>query len=430
MKIRFQYWVITSLIIAAGCQNIEDAQPSDRTTFVQFHEAAHNITAVSAEATPNGFVILANEVLLNNTINTVLIFTNEDGLQTGERLIIPNTRATNLLVTADGYFTLGQQIKSNVGSDDVSTFDQLVYSVTLNKISTAGVIVDGITIADTAKTNITDIFSGSLTVNSQNELIVLGTFKKAAGGATTKPFLAGLNITTLDTLWSRKYEVLDRDYVNTKTIQFVDDSHLIWASALKEETPNFERTYIGVPYMEENSTFENFSTFGEQTDQRLLVKEIQPIMPSALGFAIIGTNATPVGDNSNMFFVRVDKRGNIIEGSERYFDAASGQTSSATSSTQDIGETLTATHDNNLVFGGTFESTPAVGNGGSDILLIKTDIQGNIIWKKIIGGTGNETISSIRELESGDLLICGTNNLSGLTSVFLIRTDSNGELKK
>lgn len=430
MKIRFQYWLITSLTVMAGCQNIEDAPPTDRTTFIQFHEAAHNITAVSAEPTSDGFVILANEVLLNDHINTVLIFTNEAGHQIGERLVISDTKATSLLVTPDGYFTLGQQVKSNVGSEDVSIFDQLVYSVTLNKLSTTGIIVDGITIADTAKTNITDIFSGSLTLNDQNELIVLGTFKKATANATTKPFLAGINTSTLDTLWSRKYEVLDRDYVNTKTIQFVDGSHLIWASALKEETPNFERTYIGVPYMQENSTFENFSTFGEQTDQRLLVQEIQPTIPTALGFAIIGTNATSVGENSNMFFVRVDKNGNIIEGSERYFDAALGEATSTISSTQDIGETLTATHDSNLVLGGTFESTPDLGNGGTDILLIKTDIQGNIIWKKIIGGTGNETISSIRELESGDLLICGTNDLSGLKSVFLIRTDSNGELKK
>jgi hypothetical protein len=74
-------------------------------------------------------------------------------------------------------------------------------------------------------------------------------------------------------------------------------------------------------------------------------------------------------------------------------------------------------------------TTPNRGNGGKDILLIKVTSQGEILWNKIIGGAGDETVSTIRETDDGGLLICGSNNVSGLSSIFMIKTDAKGELK-
>lgn len=60
---------------------------------------------------------------------------------------------------------------------------------------------------------------------------------------------------------------------------------------------------------------------------------------------------------------------------------------------------------------------------------MKVDPNGNLIWKKIIGGTGGETVATIHETEDRGLLICGTNTVNGIPSIFLIKTDQNGELK-
>jgi hypothetical protein len=73
-------------------------------------------------------------------------------------------------------------------------------------------------------------------------------------------------------------------------------------------------------------------------------------------------------------------------------------------------------------------TTPGRGKGGKDIFLIKIDAFGNVVWNKILGGTGNETVSSIRETADGGLLLCGSNEVSGLSSIFIIKTDKNGEL--
>jgi len=69
------------------------------------------------------------------------------------------------------------------------------------------------------------------------------------------------------------------------------------------------------------------------------------------------------------------------------------------------------------------------GKGGTDIFLVKVDAQGNVLWNKVLGGAGNETVNSIRETADGGLLICGSNDASDLSSIFVMKTDRNGEMK-
>ena len=95
---------------------------------------------------------------------------------------------------------------------------------------------------------------------------------------------------------------------------------------------------------------------------------------------------------------------------------------------QDEGLALTATSDG-FVLAGALTSTPTVGNGGKDILLVKLDAMGNLLWKRTMGGTGDETITSIRETSDKGLLMFGTNTINGLSSMMLIKTDENGEIK-
>lgn len=57
-------------------------------------------------------------------------------------------------------------------------------------------------------------------------------------------------------------------------------------------------------------------------------------------------------------------------------------------------------------------------NGGSDIWVIKLDAQGNVIWKKNYGGTGNENAFQIIENSKGGYTFCGNSD------------SSNGDLTK
>ena len=68
---------------------------------------------------------------------------------------------------------------------------------------------------------------------------------------------------------------------------------------------------------------------------------------------------------------------------------------------------------------------------GKDILLIRVDPNGNLLWHKTFGGNGNsnETVSTVRQTSDGGFLICGTLDLAGLKSMFVMKINSNGELK-
>jgi hypothetical protein len=74
-------------------------------------------------------------------------------------------------------------------------------------------------------------------------------------------------------------------------------------------------------------------------------------------------------------------------------------------------------------------TTPLRGNGGKDIFLVKVDAMGNIQWNRVMGGTGDETISGIRETEDGGLLLCGSKDASGLPAIFLIKTNPYGVIE-
>jgi hypothetical protein len=426
--------LFTALLLGCcwACQNIEDADPAKRNTFIRFYEEAHNLYGVTAEPYGDGYLVVGNELLANGAFNTVIIQTNANGERLGQQIIIPGGTAKSLKITDDGYYVLGDSIKLNLESNDVSVFDLVVTSTRLFKLNTSGNIMNKIVIADPRSQNITDVFGSAVTVNEDGDIVVLGTFKPASLGATEKPFLISLDPVTLDTNWVKKYEALDRDYINARSIHIGPSGKLVWATALLKENGNFSRSYLGVPYLAENSTFENFAQYGEQTDQQLYPKDIQPSAGNIYG--IIGSYATPSGTNGNMFFIRVSEGGDIIPGSERFFDGESlllsnDDIAASESASEDTGDAIIATSDGGFVLAGSMLTTPNRGNGGKDILLIKVTSQGEVLWNKIIGGAGDETVSSIREVADGGLLICGSNNVSGLSSIFMIKTDAKGELK-
>jgi hypothetical protein len=130
-----------------------------------------------------------------------------------------------------------------------------------------------------------------------------------------------------------------------------------------------------------------------------------------------------------MFFIRVDTEGNFITGSERYFDyalsSAEQAISAEESNSEDVGESLTATADGGFVLAGSTQQ----GSDLRDVYLVKVNGSGDLLWSKTFGGIGDETSNCIREEADGSLVILGTNNLAGLSSLFLIKTDKNGELK-
>ncbi len=83
-------------------------------------------------------------------------------------------------------------------------------------------------------------------------------------------------------------------------------------------------------------------------------------------------------------------------------------------------------HDDVVVLAGI---TTLQTNGGDDILLVKLDTLGNLIWKKNFGGVKNDRANEIRLLNDGYLLAGHTKSFgAGNQDFYLIKTDFDGNL--
>lgn len=428
---KFHYIYIGLFLGCFACNNIEDVAPSDRQTFIRVYEGVENLSGITAEEIEGGYVILARKVETSGT-SGLFIRTDRSGNEIpSETISLPDFAPRAMKVTDQGYFLVGDRIKFNPLAENL--FDLTVTSAKLYRVSLSG-DTTSLLRSDTAKVAKTDFHGSSVTMNSGNQIIMLGTFKPAkAIGAFDRPFVAAINPATMDTVWTRRYDILERDYVNGKSVHATSSGNLIWASALLRNAGDISRTYLSIPYVKEKSTFVNNDIFAENTDQALFANDLQPAESPDFGYGLIGTYALPTGKESNIVFLRVDKNGNFIDGSERFFDgelsAGNQPVTAGQSSSEDTGDAITSTRDGGFILAGTFQTTPNRGNGGRDLILIKVDALGTVVWNKILGGEGDETVSSIRETGDGGLLICGGNNVSGLSSIFIMKTDANGELK-
>jgi len=75
--------------------------------------------------------------------------------------------------------------------------------------------------------------------------------------------------------------------------------------------------------------------------------------------------------------------------------------------------------------------TRSFGAGGSDILVVKLNQDGELGWARTIGGTGNECAYSIAQLPDGSLLLAGytTSFGSGGSDILLLEMSEDGDLR-
>lgn len=430
-----RYYLFFAAFFVWACNNIEDAKPSDRNTFIKFFHGPHSYSGVEVEILPDGYAILGNMIINDDSIISLLIRTDKKGNQVGNVSYFPGSTAKSMEViyngnSIQGYLIFGDSIKIDPTAERVGNIE--VYSARLLRIDVNGNVVNTIryrdNTTDPTRTKI-DYRAGSIKITDQNEIILLGTYKEDLT-RPEKPFVAAMDL-NLNSSWYQEHDLLERNYVNGKSIHY-QNGKIIWATAILRSTQNFSDSYLGIPYLQEQSTFENFSKLGETSTQLFLARDIQPARSPEFGFGIIGTRGTSDASNKNIFFARVTSQGNFIEGSERYFDGVLSTNNTAidftASSTEDNGEALTSTYDGGYVLAGSFLTTANRGNGLRDILLIKVNSAGNALWNKSFGGSGDETIEAIREESDNSLIMCGTNNISGLSSIMLIKTDQHGEL--
>ena len=155
------------------------------------------------------------------------------------------------------------------------------------------------------------------------------------------------------------------------------------------------------------------------------------------GYGLMGTTHSNDGDfeglnkgERDIFAMKLDSRGDVLW--TKVFGGREIELGFSITTTPDGGYVLTGeTYSND----GDFEG---MNKGYTDFFVIKLDSHGDIQWKKVLGGRGNETGFSIAttpdagyvltgETQSNDGDFKGMNN--GYTDFFVIKLDSHGNVQ-
>jgi hypothetical protein len=432
------------LLFATGCNNLEDANPSDRDTFVKFFEGPYNLSSAAVEQIEDGYVILGNEVEVSQDttfVNTVFIRTDFQGNQIGEvnRYSGGSGKSFKRVIANgfNGYIVSGDSTFIDPAAESAANVKIASFRITsLNSdfsFASQVVVSDTVALSQTHPI-LTDYFAGALNLTSDGRIITIPTFKENLV-SPEKQIILTFDIASDGSLlldWGNGIDLEGNGflYQNAKSVHFTDGK-AIWASAISFVQGDFNTSWVTIPVIPEAAPIpDNFNSIGQTSTQFFVPSDIQPAYNPAFGYGVIGTYSELTdGSKGNIFFMRVNNTGNIIAGSDRYFDgelSTSGSVDKNSSSVVDSGEAIVATRDGGFALA---SSTTSL-DSGKDILVIKVNSVGETQWIKRFGGSGDESVSSIQETGDGGLLLCGTNTTGGYSTIFLMKMDKNGIIKE
>ncbi len=385
-----------------ACTSPENASPENRSTFIKLYTYSNNDVGYYAEPTTDGgYIILGNaEVDSLSTMNLI----KTDPLGNVEwRATIDSVRGRSLKALPGnlGYLIIGERI--------YKTNTRIKTKMLLAKVA-PNTSFDTTTFTLPSRVN---TYGVTLTLQGDSVLALANAGNTAA---LNDCVLAKFNIASLQLGWFRTYSLNDRGMGISKRMHLNNLNHVVFSASNIRPVQEIADSYISIPSLKQNS--EPLSN-----DRYPLVDVAGSFFFTAdihrtpSGFALIGTQTNSNNDNGRMLFLRANEDGLINQTSVRTYPKGSN----------DSGNSIQAITDGFILLG-TLTSTPTLGNGGKDFYLVKTDFSGNVLWEKILGGSGNETGNFISVTPDGGYLILGTSEINGSKNICLVKTDRNGEL--
>ena len=129
---------------------------------------------------------------------------------------------------------------------------------------------------------------------------------------------------------------------------------------------------------------------------------------------IVGETTSPPAQKKDGYWLLLDPSGKKI--SEKIFG----------SEEDDQLHSVIQTYDGNFVMAGYSKDT--LGNGEKDGWLLKMDIEGNILWKKLLGESKDDEFESVRETPDGGLVVVGYfNHRKNQEDMWIYRAHADGD---
>ncbi len=205
--------------------------------------------------------------------------------------------------------------------------------------------------------------------------------------------------------WNRTYGSVDDDYI-TKVVVLSDGGYVLTGTT---NSFGYGSNDIWLIKVDQDGLEKWQYTFGgADGDWGMSVEQTMDD-----GFIVVGHTLSYGAGFYDIYMVKTDAFGN-----EEWHQTFGGIE-------EDFGYSVLQTSDGGYVVLG---FTVSFGSGSRDVWLIKTDAQGNMQWDKTFGGNASDAGFEIKETTDGGYIITGytESNSNGLFDVLLIKTDANG----
>lgn len=132
------------------------------------------------------------------------------------------------------------------------------------------------------------------------------------------------------------------------------------------------------------------------------------------GYLIVGSTNSYYNPSTDVYLLRVNENGDYLWGRNI-----------GNANKIDWGVDLAEDADGNFIIAGYTDDSPS---GSYDGLLIKTDPDGQLIWKKTFGGDDWDFIESMSLNNADEIVLAGSKTVNGIQKGWIFKTDSDGEL--
>ena len=210
-------------------------------------------------------------------------------------------------------------------------------------------------------------------------------------------------------LWSRNFGGKDSDY-GRHIIQTKDGGYIILGYTFSFGAGEADVYLIKTDPDGEILWSKTYG--GEKNDYAYSILE-----SNDRGFIIIGETASFGAGDYDVFLLKTDWEGDLI-----WSKTYGGKK-------LDVGRSIQQTFDDGFIIAG---ETNSFGTGSYDVYLLRTDEDGKLLWTRTYGGKGIDYGRGVLETIDGGYMICGSSFSFGLggedEDAYLIKTDVQGNL--
>ncbi|QSE96261.1 hypothetical protein [Fulvivirga lutea] len=413
LKLAYTLFVTSSLLFTA-CNDEMDAGPGESETYIKLYGSQNNEVPNDMLLNADGSIIIlaTQEIVLDETSFKIKVLALDQlGNLIWENSYPQNESTESVLsykggsiianANGNGYLIIGESINAdNQNSVLILEIDQ-----TGTQVNSTEFMIDN---------GNTPIAGVGLALNSQGEIKATGLISSPNNNLWVGTFSSNLEL--LPECSFRYASAVSDPQLLKSTFTNSNDEVVFGLTGFQTTSSRQNGKLVKVPSCQPIPLSSPFIV----NESNSISYATSFITKTSSGFAMVGTRNPD--DGGDIFISLVNSDGVPFTNEPIVFNELPG---GLVLVGDEEGFSIEQTNDGGYLIGGSSESNS---DGGSDIILIKTNPQGVVQWHQFYGDQNDEEANILMQSPDGGYLILGNTEFGGINTLILIKTDRDGNV--